>query len=64
MEDFVVMKFRDEMVDYMVQANPEQYRPYVTYENGKKVVYVRLLKALTDASKAPYSGTNSSRESS
>ena len=46
MEDFVVMKFCDKMVDYMAQANPEQYGPYVKYENGKKVLYVRLLKAL------------------
>ena len=39
MEDFVVMKFRDEMVDYMdmVEANPEQYAPYVGYKNGRKV---------------------------
>lgn len=46
MEDFVVMKFRDKMVDYMVQANQERYGPYVQYKNGKKVLYVRLLKAL------------------
>ena len=46
MDDFVVMKFRDEMVDYMVAANPDRYAEYVEYENGKKVLYVRLLKAL------------------
>ena len=46
MEDFVIMKFRDEMVDYMVRANPTRYGPYVEYENRKKVLYIRLLKAL------------------
>ena len=46
MDDFVTMKFKDEMVDYMVAANPERYAPYVTYEEGRKVLYVRLLKAL------------------
>ena len=46
MEDFVVMKFRDRMVDCMVQANPKEYKTYVKYKNGKKVLYVKLLKAL------------------
>ena len=46
MEDFVVMKFKDEMVDFMVAANPKRYAAYVEYKNGRKVLYVKLLKAL------------------
>ena len=30
----------------MVMANPELYRPFVSYETGKAVLYVRLQKAL------------------
>ena len=39
--------FEGQMVDYMVQANPEKYGPYVhTTKKGKKILYVELLKAL------------------
>lgn len=30
----------------MVEMAPEVYGPYVIYENGKKVLYVAVLKAL------------------
>ena len=30
----------------MVMANPALYRPFVSYETGKAVLYVRLQKAL------------------
>ena len=46
MDDFVIMKFKDEMVSYMVKANPDRYKAYVEYKNGRKVLYVKLLKAL------------------
>lgn len=46
MNDFVTMKFDGDMVDYMVEANPDLYAKYVSYEKGKKVLYVQLLRAL------------------
>jgi hypothetical protein len=47
MDETVIMKFEGDMVDYMVQANPEKYEKFVhTTANGKKVLYVELLKAL------------------
>ena len=45
MDDFVIMKFKGDMVDYVVQSNPEKYKDFVTYEGGQKVLYVRLLNA-------------------
>ena len=47
MDEIVIMKFEGDMVDYMVQANPEKYEKFVhTTASGKKVLYVELLKAL------------------
>ena len=47
MDETVIMMFEGQMVDYMVQANPEKYGPYVhTTKKGKKILYVELLKAL------------------
>ncbi|GFH50261.1 hypothetical protein CTEN210_06737 [Chaetoceros tenuissimus] len=45
MEDFVLMKFTGETVDILCNIDPS-YKDYVTYENGEKVLYVELLKAL------------------
>ena len=46
-DKLVIMVFEGDMVDYMVQANPEKYAPYVhTTKNGKKLLYVELIKAL------------------
>ena len=42
----VVMKITGVLVHLMVEMAPEVYGPYVVYENGKKVLYVRVLKAL------------------
>ena len=44
-EKFVILKIEGDFVDIMCNVNPE-YKPYVRYENGKKVLYVRILKAL------------------
>ena len=47
MTDTVHMVFEDKMVDYMVQAHPDRYLPYVTTNRtGKKLLYVQLKKAL------------------
>ena len=42
----VVMKLRGSLAELLVQVAPEFYSPYVVMENGKKVLYVKLLKAL------------------
>jgi hypothetical protein len=39
------MKLRDEFVDIMCEVNAD-YLPYVVYENGKKVLYVKILRAI------------------
>ncbi|GFH55456.1 hypothetical protein CTEN210_11932 [Chaetoceros tenuissimus] len=45
MEDFILMKFTGETVDILCDIDPS-YKEYVTIENGQKVLYVELLKAL------------------
>jgi Reverse transcriptase (RNA-dependent DNA polymerase) len=45
MDDFVVMKFTGRSVDILCEMNPS-YKAFVTVENGVKVLYVRLQKAL------------------
>jgi hypothetical protein len=45
MKDFVLMKFTGASVDILCEMNPE-YVKYVCIENGEKVLYVRLLKAI------------------
>lgn len=46
MNEFVLLKLEGQMVDYMVEASPETYGPFVEIINGKKVLYLQLLKAL------------------
>lgn len=47
MTDVVIMFYEGDMVDHMVAANPERYEKYVCITpNGKKRLYVQLLKAL------------------
>ena len=45
MEDFVVVKLVGDEVDIISNLN-SRYREYVTIENGKKVLYLQLVKAL------------------
>ena len=42
----VIMKITGVLVDMLVEINPKQYRPYVFYENKKKVLYVQVLRAI------------------
>ena len=44
-EKRVLLKLRGQFVDIMCTVNPE-YRTYVRYEKGVKVLYLRLLRAL------------------
>lgn len=45
MKDFVLVKIRGEAVDIICKCNPT-YTKYVTYEKGKKVLYLELVMAL------------------
>ena len=45
MEDFVLMKLVGEVVDILCQLNP-RYKQFVVIEKGRRVLYVRLNKAL------------------
>jgi hypothetical protein len=45
MKDFTLLKMEGTSVDIMCDVSPE-YKKYVCYENGKKVLYLKLLKAL------------------
>jgi hypothetical protein len=45
MKDYVIMKFTGVSVDILCEMNPK-YIPFVTIENGVKVLYVRLIKAI------------------
>ena len=42
----VIMKITGVLVDLLVEIAPETYGPYVVFESGKKVLYVKLLKAM------------------
>ena len=44
-DKFVLLKVEGEFVDIMCAVNPE-FLPDVRYENGKKVLYIQILKAL------------------
>ena len=44
-DSFIIIKLDGDMVDIMCEAN-HKYKNYVTYECGKKVLYMRLLKSL------------------
>lgn len=47
MDDEVIMVFEGNMVDYMVQANPERYAAFVHItSSGKKLLFVQVMKAL------------------
>ena len=50
-EDRVIMKITGLLVDYMADLDPT-YRDYVVYENGKRVIYVVILRAIYGMSQA------------
>ena len=45
MDDYVLMKFTEDSVDILCRINPTHI-PFVAIENGTKVLYVRLVKAI------------------
>ena len=44
-DKLLLMRIRDEFVDVMCEVHPE-YIPCVRYENGKRVLYVNILRAI------------------
>ena len=46
MDELVHVRFEGEMVDKLVEIDHDLYASYISEENGKKVMYVELLKAL------------------
>ena len=45
MDDYTLLKLEGEAVEILCSVN-EEYEQFVCHENGKKVLYLRLLKAL------------------
>ena len=45
-EERVVMKVRGRIVDWLVALDPAQYEKKVVYENGVKVLYLEILRAI------------------
>ena len=46
MDDEVHVVFRETLEEMMAAADPSLYRPFVSYETGKAVLYVQIQKAL------------------
>ena len=46
MDDEVYVVFRGTLAEMMVMADPVLYQPFVSYETGKPVLYVRIQKSL------------------
>ena len=46
MVEFTVVKIDGPMVTYLVRANPSKFGPFVEYEKGRKVIFLKLKKAL------------------
>ena len=40
------MEIERNMVEFMVQADPEKHRKHVHIENGEELLYLQILKAL------------------
>ena len=51
-EERVIMKITGVLVDLLVEMSPEVYGPYVVCNNGRKVLYVQVLRALYGMLKA------------
>ena len=40
------MKFKRRIIDFLIKLNPGRYDGYIVYENGKKVIYVKIIRAI------------------
>ena len=45
-EERVIMKITGVLVDLLVKLAPDTYSTFVLFKNGKKVLYVKVLRAL------------------
>jgi len=45
-DEKVIMKVTGVLVNLLVQVAPDVYGPFIVYENGRKVLYLQVLKAL------------------
>ena len=45
-DDYVVMRMNGTLAEVMAKTDPKLYRKYLTDEKDKKVLYLRLQKAL------------------
>ena len=45
-EDRVIVKITGVLVDLLIKLAPEIYEPFAVFENGKKVLYLEVLRAL------------------
>ena len=45
-DEKIIMKITGRLVNYLVEIAPETYAKYVVYENGRRVLYVKVLRAL------------------
>ena len=45
-EDRIIMKINGDMVDMLLELDTALYSQYVVYENGIKVIYVEVLRAI------------------
>jgi len=52
MPDFVVVTLHGSSLNSILRANRAKYEPFVTIENGKRILYVRLAKAMYGTLKA------------
>jgi len=46
MDELVHIRFTGQMVELLLEIDQEMYKPCIVLERGKKVMYVKLLKAL------------------
>jgi len=51
--DLVTIKMRGPAVEAILEANKDKYEKYVTIEQGKKVIYMELMKAMYGTLTAP-----------
>ena len=54
MDEFLIMKIEGNMIEFMVQEDPEKYRRHVCIKNGKEVLYVHILKTLYDCMRSGF----------
>ena len=45
-EDRVILKLKGILLEMLLSLDPEFYGPYVVMEDGKKVLYLEVLRAL------------------